>query len=73
MIYKMLLHGKPMRSAHNPPSSVGKAGVVLDHLIDEKTGDQRDLGEFTKSHTASRVLTLDHVLFLQSQHLPDSG
>lgn len=48
MIYKMLLHCKSIRSAHNSIFSVGKAGVILDHLIDEQTAGQRDFRAFPK-------------------------
>lgn len=48
MIYKTLLHCKSIRSAHNSIFSVGKAGVILDHLIDEQTAGQRDFRVFPK-------------------------
>lgn len=48
MIYKMLLHCKSICSAHNFICSVGKAGVILDHLIDEQTANQRDFRAFPK-------------------------
>lgn len=63
----MLLHGESICSAHNPPCSAGKVGVVSDRLADAQTGGQGGLGGFTKSHMASKVFTLDHTLFLQSR------
>lgn len=68
MIYKMLLHCKSICSAHNFIRSVGKAGVILDHLIDEQTANQRFQG-VSQSHTASKFLILDHIFFNNSCHL----
>lgn len=71
MIYTALLHHKSICSGHNPTYSVGKGGVVLDHLIGEQ-GDPRAQGVI-RSHKAGKVLALGHILFLNSHHLPDSG
>lgn len=41
----------------------------MDHLIDEQTcGSERFQG-VSQSHTASKVLTLDHIFFNNSRHL----
>jgi hypothetical protein len=71
MIYIVLLHYKSICCAHNPTYSVGEAGVLLDHLIGEQMGSERFQGA-NKSDKLSKVLTFVHVLFFNSQHLPDS-
>lgn len=69
----MLFHCKSICSAHSSTGSVGKVGVILDHLIDEQTGDPRDFRELPKVTWQARILTVDHMLFLHSHHLLDSG
>lgn len=64
MIYKMLLHCKSICSTHNPTCSVGKVGVILDHLMDEQTGGSERFQELPQVTCQARPQPLVICFFL---------